>query len=61
MPLTDTAVRGAKPPADKPDKPQKLFDGNGLFLYVTPSGTKSWRLKYRFQGREKLLREGPPL
>ena len=57
MPLTDTAVRGAKPA----DKPQKLFDGNGLFLYVTPSGTKSWRLKYRFQGREKLLREGPPL
>ncbi|WP_291447866.1 integrase arm-type DNA-binding domain-containing protein [Desulfovibrio sp.] len=54
MPLTDTAVRGVKPA----DKPQKLFDGNGLFLYVAPSGTKSWRLKYRFQGREKLLTLG---
>lgn len=54
MPLTDTAVRGAKPTA----KAQKLFDGNGLFLFVAPSGTKSWRLKYRFQGREKLLTLG---
>ena len=54
MPLTDTAVRGVKPAA----KPQKLFDGNGLFLFITPSGTKSWRLKYRFQGREKLLTLG---
>jgi hypothetical protein len=26
-----------------------------LFLFVALSGTKSWRLKYRFQGREKLL------
>lgn len=54
MPLTDTAIRGVKPT----DKPQKLFDGNGLFLFVAPSGTKSWRLKYRFQGREKLLTLG---
>jgi integrase len=54
MPLTDTAVRGVKPT----DKGQKLFDGNGLFLFVAPSGTKSWRLKYRFQGREKLLTLG---
>ena len=52
--LTDTAVRGAKPAS----KPQKLFDGNGLFLFVAPSGAKSWRLKYRFQGREKLLTLG---
>ncbi len=52
--LTDTAIRGVKPA----DKPQKLFDGNGLFLFVTPSGTKSWRVKYRFQGREKLLTLG---
>ena len=54
MPLTDTAIRGIKPK----DKPQKLFDGNGLFLFVAPSGTKSWRWKYRFQGREKLLTFG---
>ena len=54
MPLTDTAIRAAKPA----DKPQKLFDGNGLFLFIAPSGAKSWRLKYRFQGREKLLTLG---
>jgi len=29
MPLTDTAIRGVKPT----DNPQKLFDGNGLFLF----------------------------
>jgi integrase len=54
MSLTDTAIRGVKPT----DKSQKLFDGNGLFLFVAPSGTKSWRWKYRFQGREKLLTFG---
>ena len=54
MPLTDTAIRAVKPL----DKPQKLFDGNGLFLFVAPSGTKSWRVKYHFQGREKLLTLG---
>lgn len=54
MPLTDTTIRNVK----SADKPQKLFDGNGLFLFVTPSGTKSWRLKYRVQGREKLLTLG---
>ncbi|GHV53973.1 integrase [Deltaproteobacteria bacterium] len=54
MSLTDTAIRAVK----ATDKPQKLFDGNGLFLFVAPSGTKSWRLKYRFQGKEKLLTLG---
>jgi hypothetical protein len=33
----------------------KLFDGGGLFLLVTPSGGKLWRLKYRHKGKEKLL------
>ena len=54
MALTDTAVRAVKPT----DKQQKLFDGGGLFLLVAPTGTKSWRLKYRFQGKEKLLALG---
>lgn len=45
MPLTDTAIRAVKPL----DKPQKLFDGNGLFLFVAPSGTKSWRVKNPFR------------
>jgi hypothetical protein len=35
MSLTDTAIRGVKPTG----KAQKLFDGNGLFLFVAPSGT----------------------
>lgn len=54
MSLTDTAIRGAKPA----EKQQKLFDGNGLFLLVKPNGAKSWRLKYRFQGKEKLITLG---
>ena len=31
-------------------KVQKLYDGGGLFLYVTPTGKKSWRMPYRFWG-----------
>ncbi|MDR2075812.1 MAG: Arm DNA-binding domain-containing protein [Desulfovibrio sp.] len=54
MPLTDTAIRAVKPA----EKPQKLFAGNGLFLFAAPSGIKSWRLKYRFQGKEKFLSLG---
>lgn len=50
MPLTDTAIRGAKP--------LKLSDEKGLFLLVTPTGGKWWRLKYRFEGKEKLLSLG---
>ena len=53
-PLTDTQIRAIKPVA----KDIKLFDGGGLFLLVTPSGGKLWRLKYRFGGREKLLSLG---
>lgn len=54
MPLTDTAIRNAKPGA----KPAKMFDDRGLFLIVTPSGGKWWRLKYRFNDKEKLLSLG---
>jgi integrase len=54
MPLTDTAVRNAKPA----DKAQKLFDGGGLFLLITPTGQRYWRLKYRFGSKEKLLALG---
>lgn len=52
--LTDTAIRKAKPA----DKPQRMFDGGGLYLEVAPSGGKWWRLKYRFGGREKRLSLG---
>lgn len=53
--LTDKECRGAQPR----DKPFKLFDGHGLHLFVSPSGFKGWRLKYRFAGREKQLTFGP--
>lgn len=49
MPLSDLAIRNAKPS----DKPLRLFDGGGLYLEVAPSGGKWWRLKYRFDGKEK--------
>ena len=54
MPLTDVTVRNAK----AQDKPTKLFDERGMFLHITPGGGKWWRLKYRFEGREKLLSLG---
>ncbi|MBF0503397.1 MAG: integrase arm-type DNA-binding domain-containing protein [Candidatus Riflebacteria bacterium] len=54
MPLSDTAIRVVKASA----KTQKLFDGGGLFLQVNPAGSKWWRLKYRFGGKEKLLSLG---
>jgi integrase len=52
--LTDVAIRSAKPGA----KAIKLADGGGMFLLVTPAGGKLWRLKYRVDGREKLLAIG---
>ncbi|WP_298996615.1 Arm DNA-binding domain-containing protein [uncultured Desulfovibrio sp.] len=54
MPLSGISVRNAKPQ----QKPAKLFDGGGLFLFIAPTGGKMWRLKYRFQGKEKLLALG---
>ncbi|MEO7916710.1 MAG: integrase arm-type DNA-binding domain-containing protein, partial [Dokdonella sp.] len=54
MPLSDLAVRKAKPL----DKPYKLADGRGMYLLVNPSGSKLWRLKYRVDSREKLLALG---
>ena len=54
MPLTDTAIRAAKPA----EKSRRLFDGGGLYLEVSPKGGKWWRLKYRFGGKEKRLALG---
>ncbi len=54
MPLTDTAIRNAKRGA----KAIKLFDERGLYLEVSPTGGKWWRLKYRFDGKEKRLSLG---
>jgi integrase len=54
MPLSDVAIRAAKPR----EKAYKMFDERGLFLLVTPTGSKLWRFKYMFEGREKLLSFG---
>lgn len=54
MPLSDAAIRKAKPS----DKPMRLFDGGGLYLEVAPTGGKLWRWKYRFAGKEKRLALG---
>jgi integrase len=52
--LTKAALRAAKPTR----KPYKLSDGGGLYLLVNPNGALWWRLKYQFEGREKLLSLG---
>ena len=54
MKLTDTTCKNAKPK----ERAYKLFDGHGLFLNVTKTGKRYWRLKYRWHGKEKLLALG---
>jgi len=54
MALTDIAVRKAKPA----DKAFRMPDGGGLYLLVTTGGSKLWRWKYRFAGKEKLMAFG---
>lgn len=54
MTLNDRQIKNAKPQ----EKPYKLADGGGLYLYVTPKGTKSFRLKFRFDGKEQVLTIG---
>lgn len=54
MPLTNTQCQNAKPK----EKPYKLADGGGMYLEITPNGSKYWRLKYRWLGKEKRLALG---
>jgi len=54
MALTDTTIKQLKPA----DKPVKVADERGLFLLVKPQGSKLWRWKFRFQGKEKLMAFG---
>lgn len=54
MPLTDIAIKNLKPKG----KPFKKSDFEGLYVEVMPTGSKLWRLKYRFQGIEKRLSFG---
>lgn len=62
MPLTDTAIRNAKPGLSKSGsittKPYKMGDTGGLYLEVAPTGGKWWRFKYRFDGKEKRMSLG---
>lgn len=54
MALTNIQAKQAKPEA----KDKKLFDSHGLYLLVKTNGSKYWRFKYRFAGKEKLLAFG---
>jgi len=54
MPLTDTAIRNAKPG----DKPYPIRDEKSLYLIINPSGSKWWRWDYRFAGKRKTLSMG---
>ncbi|CAN7356168.1 tyrosine-type recombinase/integrase [Mesorhizobium amorphae] len=54
MALSDVKCRNAKPAS----KLVKLSDGGGLQLWVQPTGSRLWRLAYRFEGKQKLLALG---
>jgi hypothetical protein len=54
MPLKELEAKNAKPK----DRAYKLADSEGLFLLMQPNGSKLWRMKYRFGGKEKLLSFG---
>lgn len=51
MKLNARPVDAAKPG----EKAYKLADGAGLYLEVVPSGSRYWRMKYRFNGKEKRM------
>ena len=52
--LTATQIKNAKPKA----KDYKLYDGGGLYLLVSKAGGKHWKLKYKFEGKERKLSLG---
>lgn len=54
MPLTETECRHAKPR----ERAYKMADGGGLYLFVQPSGSRLWRMAYRFGGKQKTLAFG---
>lgn len=55
MAISEFAARKAEPR----EKAYKLTDSGGLYLHVQPGGSKLWRMKYRYCGKEKLLSFGP--
>ncbi len=54
MPLTDSAIRNAKPS----HKQRKMADEKGLYLLISPKGGKWWRFDYRFDGKRKTISMG---
>ena len=54
MQLKDSHIRHVKAGI----KPKKMYDGDGLYLLIKPSGSRLWRMKYRYAGKEKLLSLG---
>ena len=53
--LTDQKCKAAKPG----EKPLKMADGHGLYLFVTPAGAKVWRMAYRVAGKPQTATFGP--
>ena len=54
MPLTNTEIQNIKPG----EKSKKIYDSEGLYLEVSPKGGRWWRLKYRFNKKEKRISLG---
>ena len=54
MALTDIKVRSAKPQ----EKEYTLVDGDGMFLLIHPNGSKYWRFRFRFAGKQHLMAFG---
>lgn len=54
MPITAIEIKKAQPR----EKPYKLSDGKGLFIMVNPTGSKYWRMSYRYGGKQKTLALG---
>jgi integrase len=53
--LSDAAAHKKKP---DPDKRLEIHDGNGLYLVIQPSGSKSWAYRYRIEGKSRKLTLG---
>jgi len=54
MPLTDLAIRNARPG----ERRVKISDGGGLHVEISPLGVKTWKMSYRFGGRQKTVSGG---
>ena len=58
MPPTQLLTMKRCETAKPKEKPYKLADGEGMYLEIMPNGSRYWRLKYRFMGKEKRLALG---